>query len=154
MLAYIKGRSLVFQDYTSGQPKVIQRDSLLHSVAINHESTLLAVGDDFGKIFLVHPATTKQTLIQSLHWHAHKVSALLFMPDTPFLLSAGEESVIVQWHLQTQSKTFISRIGQGPIRNMSLSLPDNTYYATTLDDNSVKVVRFDNNKTQINVKHL
>ena len=61
--------------------------------------------------------------------------------------------MLVQWHLETQSKTFISRVGNA-IANLSLSSPRNVMYSLLLKDNSVKVVRFDNNKTLVDVRHL
>jgi WD40 repeat protein len=81
--------------------------------------------------------------VQTFHWHSQKVSTLLFVPDTPYLLSAGVEAVIVQWHLVTQNKNFISRVGNA-ITNLALSYPAQTYFSASLDDNSVKVIRFDN----------
>jgi WD40 repeat protein len=128
------------------KPRIIQRDSLLRTVAINSNASLIALGDDFGKIYIVH-LSGKQTIVQTLHWHAHRVSALQFIPDTPYLLSAGEEAVIVQWHLETQNKSFISRLGTA-ITNIGLSLPSQTYYSVSMSDNSVKVIRFDNNKVK------
>jgi len=60
-------------------------------------------------------------VIQSLpQWHAHAVNSLRFTSDG-FLLSAGKESVLVQWHLERQDKTFISRLGNGEITNLSTS---------------------------------
>ena len=60
-------------------------------------------------------------------------------------MSGGDEAVVVQWHLETQNKSFISRVG-APIVNIGLSSPNMAYYSLTLADNSVKVIRFDNNK--------
>ena len=59
--------------------------------------------------------------------------------------------MLVQWHLETQSKQFISRLG-APILNFSLSGPSQTYYSTLMADNSVKVVRFDNNKVKVHIQ--
>jgi len=81
------------------------------------------------------------------------VSALLFVPDTPYLLSAGVEAVIVQWHLVTQNKNFISRVGNA-ITNLALSSPVQTYFSASLDDNSVKVIRFDNNKVKAHLQSV
>lgn len=54
----------------------------------------------------------------------------------------------MQWHLETQAKNFISRLG-APIYNLSLS---EVFYSVLLGDNSVKVVRFDNNKVKVHIK--
>jgi WD40 repeat protein len=92
-------------------------------------------------------------VVQTLHWHSHEVHTLNFIPQTPYLLSAGEEAVIVQWHLETQAKSFISRLGS-PILNLSLSQPNMTYYGVQMADNSIKVIRFDNNKVKLHIKSV
>jgi hypothetical protein len=53
--------------------------------------------------------------------------------------------------LETQSKQFISRLG-GPLCALSLSEPSQTYYSALLADNSIKVIRFDNNKTRVHIR--
>ena len=45
-----------------GKPHVIQRDSLLRTIAINDKSNLFALGDDYGKIYIVH-LSGKQTVV-------------------------------------------------------------------------------------------
>jgi hypothetical protein len=41
---------------------MIQRESLLRTIAINAAEDIIALGDDFGKIYLVH-LSTKQTIV-------------------------------------------------------------------------------------------
>jgi len=81
------------------------------------------------------------------------VSTLKFVSNSPYLLSGGEEAVLVQWHLETQNKQFISRLG-APVKNFSLSEPSQSYYCTLLGDNSIKVVRFDNNKIKVHIQSI
>jgi hypothetical protein len=52
-------------------------------------------------------------VVQTLHWHANAVQTLNFADsfDAPFLISGGQEAVLVQWHLEKQDKTFVSRVG-------------------------------------------
>ena len=104
----------------------------------------LAVGDEAGKIFHVLNLGAKESnfVIQTFHWHAHGVASLRFVPNSPFLLSGGAESVLVQWHLQKQEKTFVSRIGD-QIDSIAVS---DTFYGLVLANNSVRVIRNDNNK--------
>lgn len=56
----------------------------------------------------------------SLHWHAHAVSALAFTSSGAQLLSVGEESVLVQWHLNSGKKEFIPRLGGRPIISLAI----------------------------------
>jgi len=65
-------------------------------------------------------------------------------------MSGGQEAVLVQWHLDKQERSFVSRVGNA-ITNFSLS-PN--YYAMTLRDNTLKVVRVDNNKAVLSAKNL
>jgi hypothetical protein len=60
--------------------------------------------------------------------------------------------VVVQWHLETHAKTFISRLGTASILNLSFSKPSLTYYSVALGDNSVKIIRFDNNKVKVDLQ--
>jgi hypothetical protein len=77
---YIKGRSLFIHDILDklGKPKRFQRDSLLKSCALNNDGSIIALGDDYGKIYIVHNG--KQMIVQTLHWHSHKVNTLRFIP--------------------------------------------------------------------------
>jgi uncharacterized protein YjfI (DUF2170 family) len=61
-----------------GKPKVVTRDALLRTVAINDKQNVIAIGDDFGKIYIIH--NVKQVIVQTLHWHANKVNSLQFVP--------------------------------------------------------------------------
>lgn len=56
----------------------------------------------------------------SLHWHAHAVSALAFTTSGAQLLSVGEESVLVQWHLASGKREFIPRLGGRPILSLAV----------------------------------
>lgn len=93
-------------------------------------------------------------IIRTLHWHASAVTSLKFLENTPYLLSAGAEAVVVQWHLEKQDKTFISRLGQ-KISSLSLSnqygISTSCFIAVVLNDNTLKVVRIDNNKTVLTI---
>jgi hypothetical protein len=53
-LVYILGKALVIQSMTHGeQVRVVNRQSHLVSLALSSDASTLAVGDDFGKIYLV-----------------------------------------------------------------------------------------------------
>ena len=66
------------------------------------------------------PDTEKRLPTTSLHWHAHAVSAIAFTPSGAQLLSVGEESVLVQWHLATGKKEYIPRLGGRPIISLAV----------------------------------
>lgn len=62
----------------------------------------------------------KRTQTTSLHWHAHAVSSIAFLPNGAYLLSGGEEAVLVIWQLHTGRKEFVPRVG-APIGTISVS---------------------------------
>lgn len=55
-----------------------------------------------------------------LDWHAHAVSSIAFTSNGAYLLSGGEESVLVIWQLHTGKKEFVPRVG-APIKTVALS---------------------------------
>lgn len=54
-----------------------------------------------------------------LHWHAHAVSSLAFTPNGAYLLSGGEEAVLVVWQIESRHKEFVPRIG-APIQAINI----------------------------------
>lgn len=93
----------------------------------------------------------KRTQTRALHWHAHAVSSISFTPNGAYLLSGGEEAVLVIWQLHTGKKEFVPRVG-APIGTISLSrslksgeeeyllgLTDATY--TFVSSSSMKITR-------------
>lgn len=119
-----------------------------------------ATGDDKGVIRLWYCLNDnlavnvrdveKRTQTRPFHWHAHAVSSLKFTPNGAYLLSGGEEGVLVIWQLDTGKKEFIPRLG-APISTISISRPtkgeeeyllglaDATY--TFVSSSSLKITR-------------
>lgn len=149
---------MVTQSLThDSEVKLIQRQAKLSSVALSEDGKILAVGDNFGKIFVMYnfmdSKSQARLIIQSLaQWHSESVNCLKFVSPT-LLLSGGKESVLVQWNLDKQDKTFVSRLGSGEIKNLGISV-DGDFYSCIFSDNSLKVCRFDNNKTVVAAKNL
>ncbi|KAJ5079056.1 wd repeat-containing protein [Anaeramoeba ignava] len=77
---------------------------------------------------------------QKLHWHAHDVSSLMFTEDGKYLLSGGEESVLVIWQLETGKKNFIPRIGTSGIKYLNIS-PNSTFYSVVNNDNTIWLIK-------------
>ncbi|KAI0308137.1 WD40 repeat-like protein [Multifurca ochricompacta] len=66
----------------------------------------------------------KRAPTTTLHWHAHAVSALTFTPNGAYLLSGGEESVLVVWQIHSGKKEFVPRVG-APIYSVAISKTPN-----------------------------
>jgi NET1-associated nuclear protein 1 (U3 small nucleolar RNA-associated protein 17) len=62
----------------------------------------------------------KRAQTTMLHWHSHAVAALTYTPNGAYLLSGGEEAVLVLWQLHTGKKEFIPRVGS-PIVSIAVS---------------------------------
>ena len=72
----------------------IKHDNFITIVDLNHDNSILAVGDVIGKIYLYYkPLTTNQEKIKSskFHWHCNKVISLKFNAISNVLLSGGYE---------------------------------------------------------------
>ncbi|KAL4267947.1 WD repeat-containing protein 75 [Pleurotus pulmonarius] len=53
----------------------------------------------------------KKSQTSSFHWHAHAVASVAFTSNGSYLLSGGEESVLVIWQVHTGRKEFVPRVG-------------------------------------------
>ena len=73
-----------------------------------------------------------------MHWHAHRVGALGFSSEGTYLLSGGEEAVLVVWQTATAHKRFLPRLG-APLVGLGLDAKDSLYYVAG-EDNSVRIV--------------
>ncbi|GAA5807850.1 hypothetical protein MFLAVUS_001229 [Mucor flavus] len=102
---------------------------------------ILAIGDKSGRITHItnYKSTDEKEQIRSVHhWHHLPVRCLTFMADGAYLLSGGEESVVVIWQLDTGHKQFLPRMG-GSIASITIS-PNHRFYCLGLDDNSIRLV--------------
>ncbi|KAG0370671.1 WD40-repeat-containing domain protein [Gamsiella multidivaricata] len=101
----------------------------------------IATGDERGRITLWYcfGKNVDRPVTTIMHWHAHKVAALTFTSDGTYLLSGGEEAVLVIWQLNTGFKQFLPRLGS-EIKHITVS-PDQGFYAIGHQDNSVNVIR-------------
>jgi len=107
-------------------------------------NTIIATGHKSGHLQLWHGLAEPNTqgkpgLVVSKHWHAHAVRCLQFGPEATYLLSGGEEAVLVLWQLATSKQDFLPRLGS-TLSSISIS-KDQEYYAVTAKDNSVRLIR-------------
>lgn len=69
----------------------------------------VVVGDEKGRIFYHVNGLEEEGLVTQKHWHTGRVNAVLLREGN--LISAGEEGVVVFWHLATEKKDFLPRFG-------------------------------------------
>ena len=102
----------------------------LTCLAIHPTEDYFATGDEKGNIrlwYCLHEniaipvaEVEKRAPTSTLHWHAHAVSALSFTPNGAYLLSGGEESVMVIWQIHSGQREFVPRVG-APINSVAVS---------------------------------
>ena len=111
-------------------------------VAVSPCSPILAYGCTSGRIFIWHNFISGNENITRLHWHSHSVLSLAFNCEATYLMSGGEESVLVVWQIDTLKRQFRPRIG-GEIRGIVASNTDR-YIALVTSDNIIKVLNNSN----------
>ncbi|GAA5885010.1 hypothetical protein JCM16303_006516 [Sporobolomyces ruberrimus] len=108
-------------------------DEELTTVAFHPAETYFATGNTRGQIRLWYNVLErsdedsqqladqkKQALATSLlHWHVHPISSLSFTPNGAYLLSGGQEAVIVLWQLHTNHQEYVPRLG-APIQTLTV----------------------------------
>lgn len=105
---------------TAGFTKYVSPERLT-CLAFHPSEEYFATGDDRGVIRFWYclndglavnvKGVEKKTQTSSMHWHAHAVSALTFTSNGAYLLSGGEEAVLVIWQIHTGRKEFVPRVG-------------------------------------------
>ena len=115
--------------FTSGFTKYVSPERLT-CLAFHPMEDYFATGDVKGNIRIWYclneslpvnvRGVEKKTQTTTLHWHAHAVSSIAFTPNGAYLLSGGEESVLVIWQLHTGQKEFVPRVG-APINTVAIS---------------------------------
>ena len=145
-LASIARHTLTVYDLVTTKRVKYAHTHPLTAVAFHPRDPYLATGDSTGRIHLWHNCVPgdagkgkgDEPVLTTLHWHAHAVACLSFTGDGVYLLSGGEEAVMVIWQLETGHKQFIPRL-LAPLRHIAVS-PDNLTYALLHADNAVRLV--------------
>jgi NET1-associated nuclear protein 1 (U3 small nucleolar RNA-associated protein 17) len=91
---------------------------------------------------MVDVEKARRTPTQTLHWHAHAVSAVAFNAAGTSVLSVGQEATLVVWSVATGGKEFAPRLG-GPLISVASRPPGEAREEESwvgLDDGSVKKV--------------
>ncbi|GAA5962206.1 hypothetical protein JCM3765_003897 [Sporobolomyces pararoseus] len=108
------------------------KEEELTTLAFHPAETYFATGNTRGQIrlwynVLERPSaeeTQKKKLPAApttslLHWHVHPISSLSFTPNGAYLLSGGQEAVIVLWQLHTNHQEYVPRLG-APIQTLTV----------------------------------
>eukprot|EP01083_Nonionella_stella_P068947 183438_1 len=91
-------------------------------------------------------------LIRRIHWHSHMVSSIAFTTDGAYMLSGGEESVLVLTQLESSRQQFLPRLG-GAITHVSVSA-DEVKFAVCLKSNTIRIVDSINNRIMKSIEGI
>lgn len=139
-LLILKTYAVLTYNLTTQVVQIFDHSVPLTAIRMHPEQSYFAVGDAGGQIIKFYPNNTKQ----KLHWHSHKVKTLNFTSDGSYMISGGEEGVLVLWHDSTGNRSFLPRLGSS-ITDCVIS-EDNSFYVVKMIDNSVKVLLSADNK--------
>ncbi|OSX67273.1 hypothetical protein POSPLADRAFT_1051423 [Postia placenta MAD-698-R-SB12] len=115
-------------DFKAGFTKFVSPQALT-CLAFHPSEEYFATGDAIGCIRLWYclnsnlPKTygvEKKAQTTTMHWHAHAVSSIAFTANGAYLVSGGEEAVLVIWQLHSGQREYIPRVG-APIAHVSVS---------------------------------
>jgi len=123
----VTGRILIWHD--------IQEALVLRGMQEEEMRSKESIGDDYEErpwAYVEPPAAT-------VHWHAHPVGCVTFSRDGHYILSGGNEAVLVIWDVQTGSRAYLPRLG-GALVGISSCRKDHARYAIRQEDNTIRVV--------------
>ena len=141
LITYSK-KSLIVFSAASHELHCYEKSHTITCIAVAANSPTLAFGNTTGRVFIWHNFIAGGESVTRLHWHAHAVLSLGFSSDGAYLLSGGEESVLVVWQVDTLKRQFRPRIG-GDIRRIVSSSTDR-YISAVTSDNVMKVLNSSN----------
>ena len=134
----------------AGFTKFVSNDALT-CLAFHPSEEYFATGDEKGQIRLWYCLNNGQIGAQmpgerraqttTLHWHAHSVSSIAFTANGSYLLSGGEEAVLVIWQLHSGKREFVPRVG-APIISVAVANHQSAdeEYLLTLSDGTLVFV--------------
>lgn len=93
----------------------------------------MAIDDEEEAMDLIEPPAA------TVHWHAHAVGALSFSIDGAYLLSGGQEAVLVIWDVNSGRRAYLPRLG-GPLVGIVGCPSDPSRYAIRQTDNSLRII--------------
>lgn len=138
-LVLLRRFSIMILNIATQGVKVIDSGVPLNTIAIHPAGDYFAVGDCTGQIMKIYEKYTTK-----VHWHAHKVQSIGFTNDNNFMLSGGEEGVVVIWHENSTEKSFLPRLGSSI--SQICTNAENSLYIVRLAYGAVKVFRTSDHK--------
>jgi NET1-associated nuclear protein 1 (U3 small nucleolar RNA-associated protein 17) len=138
------------------EPRRLRHARNLVAVAAHPQDAFVAVGDERGEIFRWYSAAgalgTEVCSKDNMHWHAHAVRCLGASEDGSYLLSGGEEGVLVLWQIETGHRQYLPRLG-GAINALATSACG-TIVAVLCQEQTIQLVNLLTRKVQRTLRML
>ena len=94
-------------------------------------SGVVAIGTSAGIINMLYGGSLTGKPQRTLRWHIDPVHSLCFSADEIYLVSGGNEKVLVFWHLELDRTQFLPRLA-GPIDCISVDIHRPDHYSVAL----------------------
>lgn len=122
------------------QEKYAHTTKLPTCMAVSDEG-VVALGSTSGVIQLVYGGTNSDLPTRTLRWHMDPVRSLAFSHDLTYLVSGGNEKVLVFWHLDLDRTQFLPRLA-GTIDRIYVDAnrPDHYSVALEVDSDSHEIL--------------
>lgn len=143
----VTGRIVIWHDVAS---EVAAR---VAAAAADGPATLRAQQDASGALIEDEPEEHAEPPAATVHWHAHAVGCLAFSTDGAYLLSGGNEAVLVIWDTATGRRAYLPRLG-GPLVGIVPCPGDAAKYAIRQADNTLRTVNVAAMKVECSVHGL
>ena len=128
--------------------RTIKHTSAITRLQFHPKEPCLILSDRHGQIvmwYCLDATAEAQGPQRTLHWHANEVTDLAFTSNGQYLLSGGEEAVMVLWQIESGLRQYLPRLGD-PIHYICVS-GDDRWAAVSTKDNVIHLVSLTSGST-------
>ncbi|KIY02324.1 uncharacterized protein Z520_02462 [Fonsecaea multimorphosa CBS 102226] len=125
----------------SGKSKTLRKVPFLDVVIGLNDGVIMHYEDILFKLIgkeKKNKASTEDIVGRKLHWHRTAVNTVKWSRDRNYVVSGGNETVLVIWQLDSNQRQYLPHLST-PILNLSVSTAGSSY-ALRLGDNSVMIL--------------
>lgn len=128
-------------DQEQSSVRTLQHSNIISRLMYHPREPCLVLADVMGRVvmwYCLNVVDDQEMPQRTLHWHANEVTDLAFCNEGQYLLSGGEESVMVLWQIESGLRQYLPRLGD-PIHFICVS-PDDRIAAISTRDNCIHFV--------------
>jgi NET1-associated nuclear protein 1 (U3 small nucleolar RNA-associated protein 17) len=131
--------------------RTLKHSSAITRIQYHPKEPCLVLADRHGQIVMWYCLEDKVMAYtytypqRTLHWHANEVTDMAFTSAGQYLLSGGEEAVMVLWQVESGLRQYLPRLGD-PIHFITVS-GDDRWVAISTRDNAVHLVSLTSGST-------